>query len=290
MKRVGLVTISVLLSCLAVPAPAQDAAQRRIWNAPIAPFRLIGNVYYVGTAGLSSFLIVDPAGLVLIDGALPESAPLIAANIRRLGFRLRDVRYLLNNHSHADHAGGLAALQRASGAQVAVSAGDRADLIAGRTIGRPELGRFPPVRPTITIREGSIIRVGKTSLTARLTPGHTDGATSWTLRTAEDGKPVDVLFLSSLSVAGRDLVRGTPPRDTAAVAEFRSTFRRLATMNADVVLSYHAEQYDLIAKRKAQKAGNPRAFVDPAALPRMVADPKRNFEQALADQRRTRRP
>ncbi|WP_254287348.1 subclass B3 metallo-beta-lactamase [Sphingomonas liriopis] len=264
----------------------RDAAQRREWNAPTTPFRIVGNVYYVGTAGLSAFLIVDPAGLVLIDGALPESASRIAANIRRLGFRLRDVRYLLNNHSHFDHSGGLAALHRATGAPLLSSAGDRADLIAGRTVGRRDLAGFPPIRPARTIRDGETIRVGKTILTTHLTPGHTDGATSWTLHTQEKGRPLDVLFLSSLSVADRPLVHGRPPRETAAVAQFRSTFRRLAAMRADVVLSYHPEQYDLQAKRRKLAAGDPFAFVDAGELPRRVDQARRAFARTLAEQRR----
>lgn len=280
-----------LLSALALfafipPAMAQDAEQRRVWNAPAAPFRIVGNVYYVGTAGLSAFLIVDPAGSVLIDGGLPESAPVIETNIRRLGFRMRDIRYILNNHSHGDHAGGLAALQRASGAPVVVSRGDAADLMAGRTVDRPELAAFPALRPARTIGDGGTIRVGRTILTAHLTPGHTSGATSWSLRTSQAGKPIDVLFLSSLSVAGRKLVNGNPPRDTAAVAEFRSTFRKVATLRADVVLSYHAEQFDLVAKRKALKAGNARAFVDRGELARRTEAFARAFAAELAKQRR----
>ncbi len=274
------------LLTLVSPAVAQDAEQRRVWNAASTPFRVIGNVYYVGTAGLSAFLVVDPAGMVLIDGGLPESAPLIEANIRRLGFRMRDVRYILNNHSHGDHAGGLAALQRASGARVVASRTDTADLMAGRTVDRPELGAFPPVRPAATIGDGGTIRVGGTMLTAHLTPGHTSGATSWSLRTSHAGKPIDVLFLSSLSVAGRKLVAGKATRDTAAVAEFRSTFRKLRAIHADVVLSFHAEQFDLNAKRKALEAGNARAFVDRSELARQTGVFARAFETELARQRR----
>ncbi|MEH3159193.1 MAG: subclass B3 metallo-beta-lactamase [Sphingomonas taxi] len=278
--------LAIAALLVAVPAAAQDAAQRLAWNAPAAPFRIVGNVYYVGTAGLSAFLIADPAGLVLIDGGLPESAPLIAANVRRLGFRLRDIRYLLNNHSHADHAGGLAALQRLSGAKLAASAGDRRDLVAGRTVDRNDLPHFPPVRPALTVRDGETIRVGRTALTAHLTPGHTDGATSWTLRTRAGNRPVDVLFLSSLSVAGRPLVTGKPLRDTAAVGQFRATFRRLATCRADVLLSYHTEQFDLAAKRARLNAGDAAAFIDPGELPRRLRVAERAFAEDYAEQRR----
>ncbi len=190
------------------PAASQDAEQRRKWNAPSAPFRIVGNVYYVGTAGLSSFLIADRAGLLLIDGGLPENAPLIEANVRPLGFQPRNIRYIPNNHSHFDHAGGLAALQRASGGQIIASRGDRADLVAGSTIDRPELRRFPAARPARMVAAGDTARVGRIALTTALTPGHTYGATSWSLRTVEGTHPLDVLFQSSLSVAGRQLTRG----------------------------------------------------------------------------------
>lgn len=268
---------------LAIPAAAQDAEQRRAWNRPAAPFRIIGSVYYVGTAGLSAFLIADPRGLILIDGGLPESAPLVEANVRRLGFRMSDVRYLLNNHSHVDHAGGLAALQRASGAALVASAGDAADLVAGRTLERPELPRFPPIRPARRIGEGDTVRLGATVLTAHLTPGHTEGATSWALQTRVTGRPITVLFLSSLSVAGRRLVNRAG-HETAAAAEFRRTFRRLRAMKADVVLSYHAEQFDLDDKRRRLEAGDRLAFVNPGELGRRVSDAEQAFTATLAEQ------
>lgn len=273
---------AIALASPVVPAP--DAW--RAWSAPTAPFRIVGNVYYVGTAELSAFLVVDPAGLVLIDGGLSDSAPVIEANIRRLGFRMRNIRYLLINHSHADHAGGLAALRRASGARLVASAADAADLVAGRTRDRADLPGFPPVRPDVTIADGGAVRVGRTTLIAHLTPGHTDGATSWSLRTDDHGRPTTVLFLASLSVAGRPLVTGHPPRDTPAVRAFRSTFRRLRTMHADVLLSFHEAQFDRNAKRRRLAAGDRRAFIDPGELQRRVREADRAFEAAYAAQRR----
>ncbi len=136
---------AAILLISAVPTAAQDAEQRIEWNRPAEPFRLLDNVYYVGTDGLSAFLVTGPQGHVLIDGGLPESAPRIAANIRRLGFAPSDVRYLLINHAHFDHSGGLAELKRLTGAKLVASAGDRADLETGRTLNRPELAGFPKV-------------------------------------------------------------------------------------------------------------------------------------------------
>ena len=270
--------LTPLALLLAAPAAAQDAQQRIVWNRPASPFRLIGNVHYVGTEGLSAFLITSSAGHVLIDGALPESAPLILASIRRLGFRPRDVKYLLLNHAHYDHSGGLAALKRATGARLLVSAGDAPDLRAARTLGRPELDGFPAVRPDRIVRDGERLRLGAITLTANLTPGHTPGCTSWSTVTA--GKRV--LFACSLTVAGRKLVDNG--RATSAVGEFRRTFARMRTMQADVFLNFHPDFFDLAGKRARQQRGDAQAFVDPGELARQVERADAAFRQELARQ------
>ena len=272
----------LLAGCvLAVPASAASPASddRAAWNRPFEPFRLYGNVWYVGTAGLSSFLITGPQGHVLIDGGLPESAPLIAANIRRLGFRPQDVKYLLINHAHVDHSGGLAELKRLTGATLIASAGDRADLESGRVAGRPEIDPAPPVKVDRLVGEGGTLRLGSNTLVAHMTPGHTRGCTSWSMRTA--GKTI--LFACSLSVAGQKLA-GDPTYPRAA-ADFRTTFTRLKAMKADIFVNFHAEGFDLAAKRAAQKAGKANAFVDPTELARQVRRAQAAFEKEAAMQR-----
>lgn len=254
-----------LLISAAVPSVAQDSQQRIEWNRPAEPFRLIGNVHYVGTDGLSAFLVAGPQGHVLIDGGLPESAPLIAANIRRLGFKLSDVRYLLINHAHFDHAGGLAELKRLTGAKLVASAGDRADLEAGRTLNRPELDGFPRVKVDRIVRDGEALRLGSIVLTAHITPGHTRGATSWSMVTG--GRTV--LFATSMTVAGQKL-RGDPLYPDAE-ADFTRTFAKLRRLKADVFLNFHPEFFDLKRKRAAQVAGRADAFVDPGELQRQVS-------------------
>jgi metallo-beta-lactamase class B len=248
------------------------------WSRPTAPFRIVGNVYYVGTEGLSAYLVTGPSGHVLIDGALPSSAPLIAQSIARLGFKPRDVKYLLINHSHFDHAGGLGALKRLTGAQLISSAGEKADLEAGRTLGRPELEGFPAVKVDRVIGDGDQVRLGPVVLTAILTPGHTTGATSWT--TMAGGKRV--IFASSITVAGQRLA-GNPAYPTAA-ADFRRTFAKLRNTRADVFLNFHAEGFGMEAKRARQLAGEADAFVDPGELARQVDAAERGFEIELASQ------
>src|SRR5580700_2496661 len=159
------------------------------WNVPQAPFRIYGNTYYVGPHGLSSILIASDSGLVLIDGALPESTEQIVANIRSLGFRIEDVKLILNSHVHFDHAGGIAELQRLSGARVMASKWSAAVMRTGG-VGRgdPQFGAVAPIAPVKNVhelRDGESFRVGPIVITAHLTPGHTPGGTSWTWKSCE---------------------------------------------------------------------------------------------------------
>ncbi len=248
------------------------------WCEAAEPFRVVGNVHYVGTKGLSAFLVTGAKGHVLIDGGLPQSAPLIAANIRKLGFRVQDVRYLLINHAHFDHAGGLAELKRLSGAKLVASALDAGDLAAGAARHRPEQPGVPPVKVDRRIGDRAYVRLGAWRLTARLTPGHPPGATSWTMTTTEGGQPVRVLFASSLSVAGLKLP--SHPGYPDAAADFRATFAKLRTERADVFLSFHPNQFGM-AEKQARMAADANPFVDAGELKRRVAAAEAAFEAEL---------
>ena len=166
---------AVLVGILLFPAIAQgqaDATSRQ-WNQPVTPFRIIDNIYYVGASGVTAFLITTPAGHIVTDGGLAETAPQILANIQKLGFKPSDVRILLNSHAHYDHAGGLAALRKATGARLYASAGDAALLRSGGADDfrfRDTL-RFPPVEVDHLVRDGEVIRLGETAVTIQLTPG-----------------------------------------------------------------------------------------------------------------------
>lgn len=272
----------VAAAMLAIPGPSipQSREQRPVWNRPTAPFRIAGNVHYVGTEQLAAYLITGRRGHILIDGAMPESADQIAANIRRLGFRLSDVDILLVNHAHMDHAGGLARLKQLTGARLLASAGDRPELESGTIAYRDESWPFPAVKVDGTLRDGQRVRLGATVLTTHLTPGHTKGCTSWTMRVRERGRPLDVLFACSLTAAGQPLVDDR--KYPNAAADFRRTFAKLRGLRADIFLNYHAEFFDLAAKRERLKAGNALAFVDPQELPRQVARAEAGFQADLA--------
>jgi metallo-beta-lactamase class B len=279
--------LALLALALATAAPAQldpdFARQRAEWNQPFEPFRIAGTVHYVGTRGLAAYLITDPAGHILIDGAMEESAAQIAANVRKLGFSMGDVKIMLINHAHWDHSGGLADLKRFSGARLLASAADKPDLESGRSSYRADIAPAAPVRVDRVIRDGETIRLGATRLLVHLTPGHTKGCTSWTMRTQEAGRPLDILFACSLTPAGQQLVND--PGYPNAVADFRATFAKLKALTADIYLNYHPSFFDMEAKLERQRAGDSLAFVDPAELSRRIATAEATFAQELARQK-----
>lgn len=235
------------------------------WNAPFEPFTIIGNIHYVGASGVSAFLITTPEGHILLDGGLAQTGPQIVANVERLGFDIDDVRYLLNSHAHFDHAGGLARLQQASGAEMIASAADRAPLEAGRFPYGPSRDvAFPPVRVDRVIGDGDTVQLGGVTLTAHLTRGHTPGCTSWSMDvTGADGARHRAFFHCSATVAGQSLA---PPAYPNIVTDFRSTFARVRGLQADVLLTNHPEFMDLRGRRARQIAGEVNAFVDATAL------------------------
>src|SRR5687768_559502 len=171
-----LCAVMVAATVLAQRSPAE----RRAWNEPGEPFRIIGNIYYVGAAGVSAFLIRTNEGSILLDGGLPETAPLIAQSIKALGFDIRDVKYLLNSHAHFDHAGGLAELKRLTGAALLMSYWDAAALENGAQT-------VPAVAADKRLQDRETVALGGTTLTAHITAGHTKGCTTWTMRTEEGG-------------------------------------------------------------------------------------------------------
>jgi metallo-beta-lactamase class B len=281
----SLALLALMFAGAAAPAPQTNNWDAAFvgWTKPAKPFHLAGNIYYVGTGGISAFLITDPKGHILIDGALPQSATVIAANIRKLGFKMKDVRYILINHAHFDHAGGLAALKRITGAELLASADDAPDLQAGKTAGRPDLLTFPRVKVDRIIADGEHIRLGAIDLVTQLTPGHTKGCTSWTTKVEEGGRSLDVALVCSITVAGQDLTGGRAYPDAAA--DFRATFAKLRGLHADIFLSFHPEFFNMDAKRAKQVAGDRFAFVAEGELKRRVDDAETAFDQEFAAQK-----
>jgi metallo-beta-lactamase class B len=271
----------LLLSVLSVSIFAQrNASQRAEWNRPMPPFRIIGNIYYVGVSGISSFLITTPAGDILLDGGLPESAHLIERNIAALGFHLNDVKYLLNSHAHFDHAGGLAELKRLSGAQLIVSKADSRTVNAGGS-------SMPAVSVDRTIGGNGTVQLGGTTLTAHLTPGHTPGCTTWTMTAAENGRNYRVVFFCSTSVAGNHLVNNR--QYPQIVSDYEHSFAVLRQMPCDVFLGAHGEFFHLDEKRALLGKGGPNPFINPAEFRAYIDESQRDFERELKRQAALRR-
>ena len=283
------IALGLSIALLGGAATAQGPAN---WTAPTEPFRIGGNLYYVGTAGLGAYLLTSPQGHVLIDGAMPTSAKMIEANIERLGFKPGDVKVLLNTHAHFDHAGGLAELKKDTGAKLYAAAGDRQALETGTYVGSEDVKAFDfaPVKVDHVLKDGEQVRLGSIVLTAHLTPGHSGGCTTWTFPVKIDGAERQALLYCSTSVAANRLVsKAKGPQYPGIVADYETTFAKLKTLQADVFLAPHAEQFGLAAKRAKLAAGGPNPFVDPGELQRTVAASEAAFRADLAKQQEAAR-
>lgn len=269
-----------LLKAQQVFLPCKECAE---WNTPQAPFRIYGNAYYVGPHGLSSILITSNAGHVLIDGALSESVPQIVSNTRSLGFRIDDVKLILNSHVHFDHAGGIAELQRLTGARVVASKWS-ARVMAETGIGRddPQYGIARPialVKDVQTLADGESFAVGPIVVTAHLTPGHTPGGTSWTWKSCEGNRCLSMVYADSLSPASADGFRFTQNQQyPTAIHDFQKSFAFLRTTPCDILLTTHPDASGFWERLKARESGvTPDPMVDSAAC-RRLAD---NAEEML---------
>ncbi|MEQ1780192.1 MAG: subclass B3 metallo-beta-lactamase [Hyphomonadaceae bacterium] len=264
---------------------ALTASAQTNWNTPTEPFHVIDNVYYVGTEGLSAFLFTTPEGHILLDGATPQGAPMIEANIAKLGFKLSDVKVLLNSHAHFDHSGGLAQLKQDTGAKLYVMDGDVSAIEGGFYLGSESVKSMgaPPVKVDKVLHDGDTVKLGGFTLKANLTPGHSRGCTSWGATLQEGGKAYDALVFCSATVAANRIT--DPVQYEGIVADYRKTFAITKTMHVDIPLAPHPEFFQLLQKSEKAKAepkgANP--FVDPAAFPALLAKLESDFERTLKE-------
>ena len=242
----------------------------KAWNKPQTPFQVYGNSYYVGTAGLSAVLITTSDGHILLDGALPQSASLIVQNIRALGFDPKEIKYLANSHAHFDHAGGLSALQKATGALVlaskvgaeALSSGGPLDDDPQFAFGKKETG-FPKVSALEIVEDGVDIRLGQVALRANYTPGHTPGGTTWTWNSCMDGKCMNMVYLDSLNAVSANGYKFTDSSSGNPVSEVLSeSIERVANLPCDIMISVHPGMSGLFMKLdEFKKSRDHTAFV-----------------------------
>ena len=256
----------------------------KAWSEEIAPFHIAGPIYYVGTHGLGVYLIETKAGLILLSGALPQSDPLLIQSIRKLGFKVEDIHQLLITHAHVDHVGTLAAFKKLTHAPVAVMAADVELLKSGGKedylfAKRPDM-HFDGVIADKILKDGDKIALGGIEMTAHLTPGHTPGCTTWEMTIHEDGKAYDVVFADGTGInPGTQFVK--KPSYPGIAADYRRTFQVLASLHPDIFLSYHAEFFDLDAKRKRMDKEGIKAWIDPEAYKSIVRKKRNTFEQLV---------
>lgn len=257
----GGVQVSAADDPLTRPMEVKRAAE---WLTPAPPVKIFGASYLVGFGGLSVALIDTGEGLVLIDGALPQAAPAILANVRTLGFDPKDIKFILSTEPHWDHAGGLAALARDTGATVVASARGAEGLRAGAMAADdPQLaygGTWPGVERLRVVKDGDLLRLGKTAITARATPGHTMGSMSWSWQACEGKACKAIVFASSLNPVSADGYRFTSAAGNPFVAGFEKSYRTMDALACDILISAHPDNAG--EGRYNDKPGACRAYAD----------------------------
>jgi metallo-beta-lactamase class B len=279
-----------LLAASALAQPAKEQVNEE-WTRPFPPFRIVGNLYYVGTYDLACYLISTPAGHILINTGLADSAAQIRANIETLGFRFSDIKLLLATHAHWDHVSAMAEVKRLTGARLAATeaevplfeSGGKSDFRWGEDSG----AWFPPVHVDATLKDGQLVGLGGMALTVHLHPGHTKGAASYEFTVADGGRAYRVLIANFPSInPGVRLLDN--PRYPNILADYAGTLKSLQELHPEIFLSSHAGQFALHRKYQPGDSYQPARFVDPAGYRAMVDQMQRAFDAELRRQREDR--
>ena len=260
------------------------------YSQPLEPFRIVGNVYYVGASGISSFLITTPEGHILLDTGFAPTVPRIKESVEKLGFKLTDVKVILNSHAHCDHAGGHALMKQLTGAKIMMSKADAALLASGGTndftpFSREMIG-YAPATTDRVLRDGDKVTIGGTTMICHLTPGHTKGCTTWTMDVTQDGKVYHLLFFGSTSV-----LSGVPLVDNkqypSIADDLAQTYRKLKAFPCDVFLAPHAGFFDLAGKAaKLEHGADSNPFVNPSEFSNFITKAEEKFLAQLVTERR----
>lgn len=277
------VVLLLIIPCFAHP---QSDETSRAWNQPVEPFHLIGNIYYVGAKEVSSFLITTPKGHILLDSGLPETVPLIQNNLKKLGFKIEEIKILLNSHAHYDHAGGLAVLKELTGATLMASEAD-AVLLQNGGKGDFQWGDKLPYKPVTVdrlLRDNDKVELGGVTLTARLTPGHTKGCTTWTMKVKDGDKLLNAVFIGSTTIPGYKLVDNA--KYPGIIADYARSFDLLKSLDCDVFLAPHGSFFSMLEKAERLKRGpktNP--FIDPQGYRRFIQRTEADYLEQLKKER-----
>lgn len=286
----------IVLTCTAAcayadaPTAPVDSHSPVTWAQKQNPFQIYGNTYYVGSRGLSAILVTSPEGHVLIDGTLPENAAMIESNIRALGFRVQDIKLILNTHTHFDHAGAIAAIARDSGAQVAASVQSAKALqMGGDDPDDPQRGMvhsYPKVSHIRIVTDGETIRVGPLALQMHAMSGHMAGSTGWTWRSCEDDRCLSMVYADSISLLSNHDYRYTDPTHPERIAGYRRTLTTLSTLPCDILLIPHPPK-DFFEKGGRIAFGKPNPLIDTQACKAYANEGQHNLEERVQKEART---
>jgi len=270
-----------LLPLLVLPLAAQSD-----WDEPFPAHRIADNLYYVGSKGLSTYLVTSRDGHILINSSFDRTIPLITKSVESLGFKMSDVKIILASHAHDDHVGGHAMLQKVTGAKVYVMKGDDVTIESGGAKGQYLFkGRWAPCKVDKVLKDGDEVKLGEMTLRAHLTPGHTRGNTTWTMQVSDGGRSLQAVIVGSPSVNnGYQLVNN--PDYPEMAADYARTFRVLKALECDIFLGSHGQFYGLTEKHKRLKAGGANPFIDPTGYREFVADREQYYLYTLEKQQK----
>jgi len=292
-RRSVLVSLGIVAAEASALSTALLAAPNPDWTTVVPPFRIAGNLYYVGSRDLASYLITTPQGHILINSNLVTSPRQIRAGVEKLGFHWREVKILLISHAHYDHCAGSAQIKHETGAQYMVMDADVPDVESGGrknfAFGRQEgLLPYPTAKVDRILHDGDKVQLGDTTLIAHKTAGHTKGCTTWTMTLTDKGQHFNVVIIGSPNVlSSYNLI--DDPKYPHMAADFEQQFRTLKALPCDIFLGSHGGYYDMLAKYQRLKAGDTHAFVDPAGYQTFVSDAEQTFHANLAKQQ-SRKP
>jgi metallo-beta-lactamase class B len=263
-----------LSACLGAAASAQAPAN---WTEPFPPHKIAGNLYYVGSRDLASYLITTSEGHILINSSLVESVPLIRASVEKLGFKFSDVKVLLISHAHSDHCAGSAEIKKLTGASYMVMDGDVQAVESGGAPAKlADYLQFPPAKVDRVLKDGDEVKLGEARLVAHLTPGHTRGCTTWTMQVSEGGKQLNAVIIGSPNVnPGYVLVNNKTYPEIATVYE--KCFRVLHSLPVDLFLGAHGSYYDMAKKHALLPGTSKNHFIDPEGCHRYVTEREQAF-------------
>lgn len=277
----------LLLLAVVRPAPASTETPPE-WTQPIAPFKIVGNLYYVGSQGLASYLVVTPQGNILINSDLEANVPMLKTSVESLGFKWNDTKILLISHAHWDHDAGSAKIKQQTGASYMVMDADVPVVESGGAAdfqyGADSSLRYPAAKVDHVLHDGDEVRLGGSVLIAHLTPGHTKGCTTWTTTVTEAGMSYNVVIVGSPNVnPGYKLVHKDKYLQIAE--DYERMFRVLKSLRCDIFLGAHGAYFDMDEKLRRKKDGQPNPFIDAAGYKLFVAEKEQEFLKELEKQK-----